>query len=883
MREIQFIGEHLLIGNIGKISIFLSLAASLFSFISFTFATNNKEEHRFWKRLGRIGFTLHGLAVITIFSTLFIIIQNHYFEYQYAYQHSSTELALKYMVSCFWEGQEGSFLLWMVWHVVLGAILMFRAKNWEAPVMAIMALAQVMLSSMLLGIEIGGYKIGSNPFILLREYQPQVLNIPIVARFGIENYIQIFRTGLVDGNGLNPLLQNYWMVIHPPTLFLGFAAAIVPFAYALAGLWTGQIKEWVKPAMPWTLFGVMILGTGIVMGGFWAYESLSFGGYWAWDPVENASLIPWLLLIALAHTMLIFQRTGKALYITHILAIFSFLLVLYATFLTRSGILGNTSVHAFTDLGMSGQLLLFFFLFIAVPPIIAFKNPKWRFGIPIVGVIVIALSILIKDSSFLTYPTVFALFILLFVSVYKAIPITSQADEELSSREFWMFIGSLIFILSCFFVIINTSMPVWNKLFLDKFDLTKAPPADVVGFYNGWMMPFALVIGVLVAFGQFLKYKKTNSKKFFQEILSLALASAAFTILFTLLFDLGNKVILIPFLFTSVFAVIGNLVYIFKVLKGNIRLSGGSIAHVGFGLMLIGVISSGAGKTVISINQNGINYGSNFNEKEIRENILLWKNVPTLMGDYMVTYYADTVIEPNTYYKVKYEGYDRHNQTYTGEEFELMPNAQANPKMGLVSNPDTRHYLTYDVFTHVTQAPDMKEVRKSPYINFKQHIISIGDTIYTNNAKAIFNLISTKEDKAQYGLEDADHMVIAELELRTLYDTFYAHPVFAIKGDNYFSLEDEVHEAGLRFKLEEIRTNPDNFDDTKFVFESAEKPPVKDYIIMKAMIFPYINFLWGGTIIMIIGFLLSIFQRIRSKKLNKVQLNLESEMYGAES
>lgn len=147
----------------------------------------------------------------------------------------------------------------------------------------------------------------------------------------------IFRTSdylaqITDGKGLNPLLQNYWMVIHPPTLFFGFASSIIPFAFAIGGLWTAKYKEWLKPALPWTLVSVMILGTGIIMGGFWAYESLSFGGYWAWDPVENASLVPWLLLIVTVHLMLIYKSTGTSIILTYILSIASFLLVLYATF-----------------------------------------------------------------------------------------------------------------------------------------------------------------------------------------------------------------------------------------------------------------------------------------------------------------------------------------------------------------------------------------------------------------------------------------------------------------------------------------------------------------------------------------------------------------------
>src|SRR5688500_16236542 len=156
------------------------------------------------------------------------------------------------------------------------------------------------------------------------------------------------------------------MVIHPPVLFLGFASTIVPFAFAMGGLWHKRYGEWVRPAMPWMVFSGMLLGTGILMGGAWAYEALSFGGFWAWDPVENGSLVPWIILIAGLHTMMIYRARKSALLSSYIFVTLTFLLILYATFLTRSGVLGDSSVHSFTDLGLSGQLLLFMFAFIII-------------------------------------------------------------------------------------------------------------------------------------------------------------------------------------------------------------------------------------------------------------------------------------------------------------------------------------------------------------------------------------------------------------------------------------------------------------------------------------------------------------------------------------
>ena len=166
--------------------------------------------------------------------------------------------------------------------------------------MAVMTFTQFCLTTLILGVVIFDFKIGSSPFLLLRDV--------------VQDAVFVVNPEFVpeDGNGLNPLLQNYWMVIHPPTLFLGFASTVVPFAYAIAGLWMGKFKEWIRPALPWAQFAAMILGIGILMGAYWAYETLNFGGYWNWDPVENAIYIPWLTLIAGIHTMISFKKNENA-------------------------------------------------------------------------------------------------------------------------------------------------------------------------------------------------------------------------------------------------------------------------------------------------------------------------------------------------------------------------------------------------------------------------------------------------------------------------------------------------------------------------------------------------------------------------------------------
>src|SRR5690554_5343719 len=404
-------GSNLIYGQLGHFFLITSFVAGIVSGLSYFLSVRNSDQptvSHTWLKTGRYWFIAHGVSTLGAVAMLFMMLQLHLFEYQYVYQHSSKELPFKYVFSAFWEGQEGSTLLWMFWHTILGFVLLFRAKKWEAPVLAILALAQVMLVSMELGFHLkvpnieldfspfyfafnwGDYKLGSNPFALLRDS----MSLPIMSidpNFKFE-----------DGTGLNPLLQNYWMVIHPPILFLGFASTTIPFAYALSSLWVRDYKNWLQPAISWTVFSVLVLGVGILLGGAWAYEALSFGGFWAWDPVENASLVPWLFLVVGLHTALVYKSTGHSLVPTYLFFFAGMLFTLYSSFMTKSGVLGDSSVHSFTDMGMSAQLVLSIFVFLI--------------------------------------PTVWLL-----IKRYKEIP-NKKEEEDISSREFWVFIGALIFL-----------------------------------------------------------------------------------------------------------------------------------------------------------------------------------------------------------------------------------------------------------------------------------------------------------------------------------------------------------------------------------------------------------------------------------------------------
>ncbi len=808
-------------------------------------------------------FQIHAFSVVLIFFSLFFIIHQHYFEYQYAYQHSSTELPVYYMISCFWEGQEGSFLLWMFWHAFLGIILIKKSGSWQAPVLAVIALAQVILGSMLLGFNIGDFKIGSSPFQLMREHSPEALLIPVLEKVGKANYLQIFK----DGNGLNPLLQNYWMVIHPPTLFFGFAATIVPFAFAFAGLWTGRTKDWTIPALPWALVAVLVLGTGIIMGGYWAYESLNFGGYWAWDPVENASLMPWLLMITATHLLLINKSTGKYPVLTLVMTVFSFFMVLYATFLTRSGVLGNASVHSFTDLGLSGQLLLLLFLFIFLTFALTFKKRLHALLYFLIGFLAIMVLALVDFKTDTFVISVIGTIIFLAATswfIYNLFKVygTNIETDKLYSREFWMFVGSMVLLLSGFQIITMTSIPVFNKL----FGTSKASAGP--DYYNAVQIWFAMGIVILTAIGQYFKYKQSDVKKVLESIANSLLIAIILAVGALFLFNIW-KVEYLLFLIASLYAVTGNIHYLIVGLKGKIKVAGGSIAHVGFGLMMIGVLVSSVNKKVISVNNSGTGYFSETTadgkvdqtaKTNNKENILLVKNKKTMFADgkLRATFRNVSEEKPNKYFEVKYDVLDEKGTIL--DSFILKPNSQNNPKMGLISNPDTRHFLTRDIFTHITYESSMEEQVEKEFENFATDTVRIGESFPTADGNRQLTLQKINVLEAP-GATQRLHLQ-AEIVVNNLGDTFIARPEF-ISEDQIRFKESVINQAGVMVLFDRVIQDPKDPKSMLFVISSATRKPIMDYIILKAIEFPYINLLWLGTFVLIFGFTLSIIQRFK--------------------
>lgn len=862
MENIQYIGEHLWIGNIGNAFVYLSLISAIISTIAYYFYAKDGLNSD-WKSFARNSFTIHTISVVGIAGTLFFMLFNHYYEYAYVWQHSNNSMPMQYILSCFWEGQEGSFLLWTFWNVVLGNILRKSVEEkWEASTMAIFSLVQVFLASMLLGVVFLDYKIGTNPFTLLRE-NPDFSNLPFVQN---ANYLE-----KLDGRGLNPLLMNYWMTIHPPTLFLGFASTLPPFAFALAGLWNKDYTTWQKPALNWTYFSIMILGTGILMGGAWAYEALSFGGFWAWDPVENSSLVPWLIIVGAGHVMIINKNKGGSLFMTHLLSISSFLLVLYSTFLTRSGILGNSSVHAFTDLGMQGQLVIYVLTFVFICVALLIQDKLLKVSYIICSILLLIIAVIYGYKKIILLGWLGSSSIITIYSYVKFFP-KEEEEESLYSREFWMFVGALVFLLSSLVITYFTSIPVLNKL----FGLEKAPIK--VADYNTWQIPFAIVIMILIGTTNYFKYKKTDKASVYKQLRIPAL----FAIIFGLsscipLYFLNDystasnsekwNLISYALLFISaLFAIFANLDYALRVLKGKIKKAGSSIAHIGFALILLGALISTSKKQTISQNTSTKSVeglGENFNAKK---SLLLTKGDTLPIGNYLVTYKGKERKGIDVYFYMDY--FELNSDGKLVKAFELSPMVQDNPRMGKASNPDTKHFLYKDIYTHITYADltDESEVNKNAYKEPTNFIGHMQDTIFASNAIIVIDSIKTNVTEAEYLKNDSLLIVTAVLKAFDINGKAYkAYPKYIIKNNMVVPQDYELDELGLKFIFWKINPN-----DGSIEIQLSEKVNnSKEFVVLEAYLFPYINVLWLGCLLMIIGTCIAILERRRTNKLKQ--------------
>ncbi len=460
---------------------------------------------------GRILFSGGALFLFGACVVLLTLILQHDYSVEYVASYSSNDLPLYFLISTFWGGQEGTFLMWLFFMGAMGVVLMRTVdKKYERGVMFYLGL--IILSVLIIIIK-------KSPFTVLPFTPP-------------------------DGNGLNPLLQNYWMTIHPPTMFVGFAATAIPCVFALTALTQRSYDDWAEKSRRWTLFAWLLLGVALIEGGYWAYETLGWGGFWAWDPVENSSFIPWIFLTTQIHTIFIRQRRKGMNRFGLFMVCASFLSVLYGTFLTRSGVLADFSVHSFVDLGINNFLiggLLFFVLLTAVLFMLRWSD--------------------IKSGS---------------------------AFSSVMSRSYFVTLGIVILFLGGVLTLLGTSAPLLTRF-------TDNPAAVSLSYYQLTMNPIAIAILLLLTLFPTFKWDSGVQKK---TILfsAIGVAIAMYLVLFFFA-DIQSQAHL-ALISLGVSAIFSNGYLLFKR-SSKSHLAAPYMIHVGLSMLIIGAVTSaGLDKTI---------------------------------------------------------------------------------------------------------------------------------------------------------------------------------------------------------------------------------------------------------------------------------------------
>ena len=486
-------------------------------------------------RMGRAAFLLAAACVFGTAFALGTLLVTHRFDIQYVYDHSARAMSPLYYFPSFWAGQEGSFLLWGFWIAVLGIVLACTSGPAERRVMPIYGSVLLFLMGML---------ILKPPFL------------PTVDEFGI----QVTPT---EGLGLNPNLENYWMVIHPPTLFLGFAALTVPFAFALAALCWREWDGWLRRALPWGLFGFAILGLAMMMGGYWAYEMLGWGGFWEWDPVENGPFVPWMFLLGFLHAAQIQRVRGAFLKPTLLLALLPFSGALYETFLTRTGVLDKFSVHSFSTLGGNANNVLLGALLLAVA--VSVGALLWRL---------------------------------------KVLPKSESATDDLGSREFGYTMAIVLLTLCATIAAVGLSAPLLTGLGV-KMHMAAYTATVREDYHNRALFPIAVLLALGMGIGPHLAWRGkggANGAKLVWAYAVSVIAALGFVLAAKYLGTTltGGRLIPQLLLFTaSVFALVSNVLLLARLfpkkghLHGIVRpvwTVGGTLSHLGAATMLVGIV-----------------------------------------------------------------------------------------------------------------------------------------------------------------------------------------------------------------------------------------------------------------------------------------------------
>ncbi|MDN3669149.1 cytochrome c-type biogenesis CcmF C-terminal domain-containing protein [Echinicola jeungdonensis] len=557
--------------------------------------------------------------------------------------------------------------------------------------------------------------------------------------------------------------------------------------------------------------------------------------------------MPWLALLAATHGMVLYRRKEKGLPLTLALSMAGFILVVYSTFLTRSGILGETSVHAFTDLGLSGQLLLFLISFV-IAAVAMFLYGRRQ----------------LKEN---------------------------EAQSSFLSLEFWMMLGICLFCLSAFQVLLPTSIPVFNVL-LEMLGIEKslAPPADQVTFYSKFQIWFGVAFCLASGLGQIFYWKRIASKKMLENELGLPII---ISLVLTSLFVFLAKTQDISYIFligSAIYLIAVSLQIMVPLVKNIQRTSlGGILAHVGMAVMLLGFVYSAGHQKIISKNMAINAPESNLPVHTVRDNLLLSQNVPKQNQGFELIYkgahYKDretgklipvqttlptwndhekiiqnefssnlgihkgdtiTIDPENIYYNIRVRETGRSG-------FTLSPRMQNNPQMGYIASPDIQSFFTKDIYTHVTNFPDPEKVRWNPAEKRK---IRVGESFELQGLHLTLNEINLNEDPLGIPESEQDFPLEASVTIRDQYGVYTAKPIYHIDDKRSVRLfPDEIKAIGTKVFLSKV--DPENQQYELMVMTSQ-----RDWITIESIEMPFISLVWIGALLMTIGIGVSFFFRL---------------------
>ncbi len=791
---------------IGNILLTTALAASIVAMIMYFFTYKG-----FKNTLlpARISFNIMVILVFIASALLMQAILTHQYQYKYIFNYSGNDLSTGLLMSTFYAGQEGSFMIWLLFSTVIGLILLsYTSKrgDLEPRVMMVFTLSIAFLLLLVSPLLKNPFTyIWSTPtFVDIKLVKQSLLSLPFMNKFilqdpnsgqtfvkiGTELYGNLTAAGysinefLINGKGLNPLLQNFWMQIHPPILFIGFAMSAVPFSFAFAALLKNDYREWVKQSMPWILTGTMVLGLAIMLGGYWAYGILGWGGYWGWDPVENASLVPWIVGVALIHTMLVQNKTqahnkvGRFGKTNLILAIMVYLLVLYSTFLTRSGILGDASVHSFAEPGMMVYWLLISFVFV-----FAFLG---------IGGIIYRWKFLSEHFNF---------------------------EENLLSRELALFTAAVTLIASAIIVLVGTSAPIFSQ-------------AVQTSFYNELNLPIAIIIGLLNGLSLLLKWKSTKGKSILKQSRNALIGTVVITLLIILIGGVYD-VMLALLAFSSVFALLVNLEIALKIVFHKKRFIGAYVAHTGIALFLLGVIASGSYKS--------------------KTQVSLVKNQPKAVLGYNLTFKGYTPISGTNRFKFNIEIANDNSSTIVSP---VMFFSEYNN--GLMREPDIMVQFTKDYYITPLGYDDGRESQTSG----KVVTLTIGKPYAFDGKTITFEKFNFPKDAMNSMQSGGDYEIGTLLNIKDGYKSYTAEPKLVSSNGKRSFKSVTIKEANLRIEMQNLKAG----GTVDLVFSKLDEPNTKiskpqEILTVEASIEPFISLVWLGVLIMVLGFIISAARR----------------------